>query len=113
MCVLLLKFEESSQKLRFRSQLVRIYIPGGFAAATFCKEECEIGCKVQVKLTLGAYLLKHQLSSCGVEVLVLTALLGLEVLQMIDKPVHQVVIAELVGQDKGWQEVLLKEIAGR
>jgi hypothetical protein len=65
-----------------------------------------------VKLTLGAYLLKHQLRSCGVEVLVLTALLGLEVLQTIDKPVHQVVIAELVGQDKGWQEVLLEEVPG-
>jgi hypothetical protein len=108
--LLLLKCEDSSQKLRFRTQLVHKTVPGGFAVILIpisCKEQSEISCKVQVKLALGAYLLKHPLRSCGFEACVP---LVLEVLQKIDKLVHQVVIAELVGQDKGWQEVLLDEI---
>lgn len=63
-----------------------------------------------MKLALGAYLLKHQLRKCGVEVF---NQLGLKILQKINKSVHQVVIAELFGQEKGWQEVLLEEFAGR
>jgi hypothetical protein len=105
----LLKFEESSQKIRFRTQLIHKRVTGDFAVG-FRKEKSKTGYKVQVKLALGAYFLKYPLRSCGVEE---CEMLLLKVLQKIDKPVHQIMIAELVGQDKGRQEVLLKEIAGR
>ena len=96
--VVLLKFEESSQKFMFRPHLVHKRVPDGFAAVINCNEISKIGHKVQLKLALRANLLKHPLRNYGFEECVM---LFLEVLQKINQPIHQVVIAELVGQDKG------------
>jgi hypothetical protein len=98
--ILLLKRQELSEKFRFRTQIIH-KARGGPCTSASGKKIGEACSKVQVELALRPDFLKYAFRNCSLEVFL--ALL-LDVLQNIDELVHQVVVAELVGQNERWYE---------